>query len=108
MNQKILAAVLISGMFLVSCSTSNKFHASTAEDKPLFSAINELNKRPGNVKAQADLKAFYENSTRHHEEMIDTYRSSNDPLRFDQWRGKLKPFKKIYPFLRATPASLSI
>ena len=41
------------------------------------------------MKAQADLKTFYENSIRHHEDMIDAYRNSNDPVRFDKILGEL-------------------
>src|SRR6187431_3197332 len=96
MNQKLLAAVLLSGVFLVACGSTNKFQASTTEDKPLFSAINELNKRPGNQKAQADLKTFYENSIRHHEDMIDAYRNSNDPVRYDKILAELNALQNIY------------
>jgi len=108
MNQKSLTAIIFVVLFVVSCGSSKKFQATTAEDKPLFSAINELNKRPANAQAQADLKTFYEKSTRHHEEMIDAYRSSNDPRRFDQLLGELNALQHIYTSLQSTPASLSI
>src|SRR4051812_1565076 len=108
MNHKILTAVLISVVVLLSCSTSNKFQASTTEDKPLFASINELNKRPGNVKAQADLKTFYENSARHHEDMIDAYRNSNDPARFDKLLAELNALQNIYTSLQATPGSFTL
>ena len=108
MNQKLLAAFIMSGIFLVSCSSSNKFHASTTEDKPLFAAINQLNKRPGDVKAQADLKTFYDNSSRHHEEMIEAYRNSNDPARFDKMLGELNALQNIYTSLQATPGSFAL
>src|SRR5436190_24397619 len=107
MNQKLLAVLLISAV-LISCSSSNKFQASTTEDKPLFTAINELNKRPGNVKAQADLKANYENASRHHEDMIDYYRNSNDPARFDKILVELNALQNIYSSLQATPGSSSL
>ena len=108
MNQKLLATLLFAGVFIVSCSGSKKFQASTTEDKPLFAAINELNKRPGNVKAQADLKTFYENSARHHEDMIEAYRNSNDPARFDKILGELNALQHIYTSLQATPQSFSL
>jgi hypothetical protein len=108
MNQKLLAILFFAGSFLVSCSGSKKFQASTTEDKPLFAAINELNKRPGNVKAQADLKTFYENSARHHEDMIEAYRNSNDPARFDKIKSELNALQHIYNSLQATPVSFSL
>ena len=108
MNQKLLATLLFAGVFIVSCSGSKKFQASTTEDKPLFAAINELNKRPGNAKAQADLVTFYENSARHHEDMIEAYRNSNDPARFDKILGELNALQHIYTSLQATPQSFSL
>jgi len=108
MNQKLLAAFLISGVFLVACSSSNKFHASTTEDKPLFAAINQLNKRPGDVKAQADLKTFYDNSSRHHEDMIEAYRNSSDAARFDKMLSELNALQNIYTSLQATPGSFAL
>ena len=108
MNQKLLAILFFAGVFLASCGGSKKFQASTTEDKPLFAAINELNKRPGNVQAQADLKTFYENSARHHEDMIEAYRNSNDPARFDKIKNELNALQHIYTSLQATPASFSL
>lgn len=108
MNHRSLSAILLAAVIMLSCGSSKKFQASTAEDKPLFAAINELNKRPGNTKAQADLKTFYENSTRHHEEMIDAYRTGNDPARFDKILAELNALQHIYTSLQATPASFSI
>ena len=50
-----LTVLLLVGVFLFSCGSSKKFQASTTEDKPLFAAINELNKRPNNEKAMFDV-----------------------------------------------------
>src|SRR6478752_3910412 len=107
MSQKLLAVLLLSGV-LLSCGSSKKFQASTTEDKPLFTAINDLNKRPGNTKAQADLKTYYESSTRHHEDMIDAYRNSSDPARFDKILVELNALQHIYTSLQSTPGSSSL
>ena len=55
MKRKILP-FFIGFVVLASCGSSKKFQASYAEDKPLFAAINELNKRPGNEKARDDFE----------------------------------------------------
>ena len=55
---------------LAACRTSQKFQASTSEDKNLFKAINELNKKPGNARAEADLIAIYPQAKQFHEESI--------------------------------------
>lgn len=108
MKRTSLTALLIAVVFLFSCSNSRKFQASTAEDKPLFAAINELNKRPDNNKAQADLKNFYTNSIRHHEDMLEAYSQSRDLNRWDKMLGELNALQNIYTSLQATPASFSI
>lgn len=108
MKRIALGTLLIVVVFLSSCSSSRKFQASTAEDKPLFAAINELNKRPNNNKAQADLKTFYSNSIRHHEDMLDAYSQAKDLNRWDKMLSELNALQNIYTSLQATPASFSI
>ena len=73
MKKMKLLGVFLAGIILVSCSTSQKFHATVSEDKPLFSAINELNKRPENVKAQKELVDFYKATVDRHENAIAVY-----------------------------------
>ena len=73
MKKMNVISVFLAGIILVSCSTSRKFHASVSEDKPLFAAINELNKRPANAKAQKDLQDFYRVSIDRHENAIAAY-----------------------------------
>ena len=77
MNSKILP-LLIGLVVLVSCGSSKKFQASYSEDKPLYAAINALNKKRGSEKAQADLKILYKKSVERHEEAIEVYKSGND------------------------------
>ena len=93
---------------LVSCGSSQKFRASVAEDKPLFGAINELNKHPENKKAQEDLKLFYEQSVRHHEQAIDAQRNSQDPRKWDRILKEYNSLQNIYSSISSVPGALSI
>ncbi|HSB91561.1 MAG TPA: hypothetical protein VLC28_00525, partial [Flavitalea sp.] len=56
----------------------------------------------------AELKSFYINSTQHHEDMIEAYRNSNDPGRFDKILGELNALQNIYTSLQATPGSFAL
>jgi hypothetical protein len=103
-----MLGVLLAGIVLISCGTSQKFQASVSEDKPLFAAINELNKRPNNQKAQDDLKNFYEHSVTRHEENIDAYRSSDDPKRWDKILKELQALQHISSSISGTPGSSSL
>jgi hypothetical protein len=108
MTYKFIMGVLLAGVVLISCGTSQKFQASVSEDKPLFAAINELNKRPNNQKAQEDLKVFYQQSIERHEQNVDTYRSSDDPKRWDNILKELQALQHIYTSISASSGSASL
>lgn len=95
-------------MVVSSCGSSRKFQANYAEDKPLFAAINELNKRPGNEKAQNDLRVLYAKSVERHEDAIEAYKSGNDENKWDKILQELNALQHIYNSLQATPGSFSI
>ena len=107
MNGKILLTVL-AAMILISCGSGKKFQATTSEDKSLFAAINELNKRPQNAKAQNDLKILYNNAVVRHEEAIDAYRASNDEKRWDKILHELNALQHIYNSLQAVAGSFGL
>lgn len=107
MKRRILP-LLIGIVVLASCGSSKKFQASYSADKPLFAAINELNKKRPSEKAYADLKVLYENSVARHEEAIDVYRNGTDVGRWDKMLDELNALQHIYNSLEATPGSFSI
>jgi hypothetical protein len=108
MKRVNLIGVLLAGIMLVSCSSSQKFHASISEDKPLFAAINELNKRPGNVKAQKDLQDFYRVSVDRHEDAIAAYKNSSDEGRWDKIIKEMDALQNMYSAISATPGTSSL
>ncbi|HUR09825.1 MAG TPA: hypothetical protein VM012_00560 [Flavitalea sp.] len=95
-------------MILISCRTSQKFQAQTGEDKALFKAINELNRKPDNAKAQSDLIVFYPQAKQYHEEMIAGYNNSNDINRYDKILVQLNALQHIYNSIMATPGTASL
>jgi outer membrane murein-binding lipoprotein Lpp len=103
-----LVAILLAGIIFASCSSSQKFHASITEDKPLFAAINELNKRQGNVKAQKDLQEFYRTSVDRHEDAIAAYKNSSDEGRWDKIIKELNALQNMYSAISATPGTSSL
>ena len=107
MNSRILPFLLFL-VVLASCRSSKKFQASYAEDKPLYAAINALNKKPGNERAQDDLRVLYKKSVERHEEAANVYRSGNDEMRWDKVLSELNALQQIYNSLEATPGSFGI
>lgn len=107
MKPRILP-LLIGVMILAACGSSRKFQASYTEDKALFAAINELNKKRPSDKAYSDLKILYQNSVARHEEAIEVYRNSGDINRWDKMLDELGALQHIFNSLEATPGSFSI
>lgn len=108
MSLKQLTIIALSITILASCGGSKKFQASVTEDRSLFAAINELNKRPNNQKAVTDLKALYTNAVQRHEDAIDAYKDSRDENRFDLMLQRLNALQNIYSAIQATPAAISV
>lgn len=100
--------VLLTGIFLTACRSSQKFQAAVAEDKPLFAAINELVKHPDNAKAQNDLRYFYQQTTGRHEAAIAAWRNSTDDKRWDKILNELNALQHIYTSVQAVPGAFSI
>jgi hypothetical protein len=107
MNSRFLPVLAIS-LLLLACGSSKKFQASFTEDKPLFDAINALNKKPGNEKAQRDLKILYPKSVERHEEAIDIYRTGSDENKWDKILRELNALQHIYNSLQSVPGSFGI
>ena len=108
MKKMNVISVFLAAIILVSCGTSQKFRASVSEDKPLFEAINELNKRPANAKAQKDLQDFYKVSVDRHENAIAAYKNSNDERRWDKIISEFNALQNIYTSITSTPGTASL
>jgi hypothetical protein len=93
-------------LLLAACG-SNKFQAYSSADKPLFTAINELNKKPGNTKAQADLVVLFEQAVTRHEEAIDVYSQGTDSKRFDKMLNELNALQHIYTTVQQVPGAIA-
>jgi hypothetical protein len=107
MTRLITAPILIVAMLFAACG-SNKFQAYTSADKPLFAAINELNKKPGNTRAQADLRVLYEQAIARHEDALDIYSQGTDAKRFDKMLNELNALQHIYTSLQSVPGTFAI
>jgi len=104
---KILAVVLVV-VTLAYCGSSKKSQASVTEDKPLFAAINALNKNPNNSKALADLPVLYKQSVERHRNAIDVYRNSADPARWDKMLTELNALQNIYTSLSSNTGTIGV
>jgi len=105
MKQALLLYTSAMVMIFVSCRTSQKFHTDTGEDKALFKAINDLNRKPNNTKAQADVQAFYPRSKQYHEENIAVYQNSHDINKYSKILTHINALQHIYNSIMATPGT---
>jgi hypothetical protein len=101
-------ALTLALTLLTSCGSSKKFKATDQADKALFAAINELQKRPGNEKAQSDLKLLYQQSVERHENAIEAYKYSVEDARWDRILAEYNALQHIYNSMQAVPGTFSI
>jgi hypothetical protein len=99
--------ILLSALFFTACSAT-RFQAYWKIDQPLFDAIEELNKNPGNVSAQNALPVLYQQSVRRHEIDILKERFADHPTRYDKILAKLEALQHIYLTLRSVPVAFAI
>jgi hypothetical protein len=98
----------MAALLLAACNGSRKFQAYTAADKPLFAAINELNKHPQNAKAQNDLRVLFEQAVARHEDAIDVYGQGTDAKRFDKILNELNALQHLYTSLQSVAGTFGI
>ena len=103
-----IAGVILMSLLFIACSTSQKFQATTTTDKPLFAAINALNKHPENVQAQKDLAVLYPQALERHEEAITIYRNSNEDNRWEKIIKEINALQHIYNSVVATPGTSKV
>jgi hypothetical protein len=106
MTRQILPLIAAVVLFITACSP--KFQATVSEDKPLFSAINTLNKKPGNEKAQNDIRVLFDNTVSRHEEAIAVYKNSTSENRFDKIITELNALQNIYNSVQAVPGASTL
>jgi len=104
MTKLITAPILVIALLISACG-NRKFQAYSPADKPLFDAINALNKKSTNAKAQADLLALYENTIARHVDAVEVYSRSSDPKRFDKILYELNALQHIYNTVQQVPGA---
>jgi hypothetical protein len=107
MKSKILLFAVLA-LLTIACGSSRKFQASFTEDRPLFDAINALNRKASNERAQTDLSILYPRAVERHEEAARIYKTSQDENKWDRALNELNALQSIYTALQATPGSFSI
>lgn len=108
MKYRVLLFLLIPSLITISCGSSRRFQANFTEDRPLYDAINALNRKKPSEKAAEDLKILYPKAVQRHEEAVEVYRNSNDENKWDRALNELNALQHIYTSLEATPGSFSI
>ena len=107
MTRQILPLIVTAVVFLTACG-SNKFQATVPEDKPLFAAINKLNKKPNNAKAQNDIFVLYQNTVARHENAIAVYRNSANENRWDKLITEYNALQNIYNTVQSVPGASAL
>ena len=106
---RLLYLVLVSVVaFLTACGTSGKFQASFQEDKPLYSAINQLLKKPDNDKARADIQWLYRQAVQRHEDAANAYRGSGDLRKWDRILAELNALQHLYTSISSVPEAAKL
>src|SRR2546421_1759463 len=100
MKGKITLIAGILSLLFASCSSSRNL-TSTKQDKELFNAINAVEKS-NNTEAKKDLPVLYQQAVQRHEDQIASFKTSEDPERWNSIIGELEALQKIYGAINAS------
>ena len=100
MKGKIILIASILSLFFAACSSSKNL-TSTKQDKELFNAINAVEKS-NNTEAKKDLPLLYQQAVQRHEDQIASFKTSEDPERWNSIIGELEALQKIYSAINAS------
>lgn len=104
---RLIATMSLGAVLFTACRGTMKFQASFTEDKPLYTAVNELIKHPDNAKAQQDVKNLYALSVDRHEQAVAVYRTSTDETRWDKMLREYDALQQMYTSAQSAPALLN-
>ncbi len=91
-KQILIHAIILWG--LAGCSISNPLNKTPQEDKLVYSLIEKLNNKPGDVNYKTQLSTEYESSIVRHKQNIEEYRQSNQIEKWEKIMTEVWPTRK--------------
>jgi hypothetical protein len=101
-----VAAILL---FLIpSCKSGEKLYNKGRYDDAVAAFVKKLQKKPGDAIALNLLPKAYEQSKAAHEDKVNGYLASDNPLKWEYVRNEYRSLQHLYDIIHASPAAQKV
>ncbi|MBW8686687.1 hypothetical protein [Chitinophaga rhizophila] len=95
-------------LFILSCKSGEKSYNKGRYDEAVTLFVKKLQKKPSYTTALQLLPDAYAHAQRQHEDKVNGYLTSNDPLKWEYVRTEYRSLQRLYDVINASPAARSI
>ena len=108
MQNRFLWLIAVPILLILSCKSGEKLYNKGRYDEAVLAFVKKLQKRPDNTVALQLLPQAYAQAQRSHEDKVNGYMISNDPLKWEYIRSEYRVLQRLYDGIHASPAALAI
>lgn len=95
-------------LLILSCKSGEKLYNKGRYDDAVMAFVKKLQKKPAHTVSLQMLPDAYAQAQRSHEDRVNGYMTSNDPLKWEYIRSEYRALQRLYDGIHASPAALAI
>lgn len=95
-------------LLILSCKSGEKLYNKGRYDDAVMAFVKKLQKKPAHTVSLQLLPDAYTQAQRSHEDKVNGYLASNDPLKWEYIRGEYRALQRLYDGIHASPAALAL
>lgn len=95
-------------LFILSCKSGEKLYNKGRYDNAVKAFVKKLQKHPQHTTSIELLPKAYAQSQHSHEDQVNSYLASNNPLKWEYVRQEYRLLQNLYDIIHSSPAALAI
>ncbi|WP_143306665.1 tetratricopeptide repeat protein [Chitinophaga vietnamensis] len=93
---------------LLSCRSGEKLYNKGRYDEAVAAFVKKLQRRPHDATALQLLPQAYNHAVQQHEDRVNGYLRSNNPLKWESVRNEYRVLQNLYNTIHSAPAALTV
>jgi hypothetical protein len=95
-------------LFILSCKSGEKLYNKGRYDQAVQAFVKKLQKHPQHTTSLQLLPQAYAQSQRQHEDKVNGYLASDNPLKWEYVRQEYRSLQSLYDIIHSSPAALAV
>jgi len=100
--------LLLAPLLILSCKSGEKLYNKGHYDEAVKAFVKKLQKKPQHTTSLELLPKAYAHSQQLHEDQVNAYLSSSNPLKWEYVRQEYRSLQSLYDAIHTSPAALAI